>query len=61
MFSECYSLKNIEIPSSVESIGGTAFSRCNNLTEIIIHKEENDITGSPWGCPYGLRAVKWAP
>ena len=52
-----YNLQKIEIPA----IGSNAFSRCNNLTEIIIHKGENDITGSPWGCPYGLRAVKWVP
>ena len=61
VFDYCANLQKIEIQSSVESIGSNAFSRCNNLTEIIIHKGENDITGSPWGCPYGLRAVKWVP
>ena len=52
-------IKKIEIPSSIESIASNAFSRCNSLTQIIIDKKEGDISGAPWGCPYGLRAVIW--
>ena len=52
-------IKKIEIPSSIESIASNAFSRCNSLTQIIIDKKEGDISGAPWGCPYGLRAVMW--
>ena len=58
-FDYATSLQRIEIHSSIEVIGSTAFSRCKNLTEIIIHKEERSVPDAPWGCPYGLRAVKW--
>ena len=52
-------LTKIEIPSSVNTIGKGCFNDCSNLSEIIINKKENSIQGAPWGCPYGLRAVKW--
>ena len=58
-FEYCIGLQKINIPSTVTSIGGNAFPRCNSLREINIDKAENEITGSPWGCPYGDRAVKW--
>ena len=58
-FDNSTKLQKIEIPSSIESIATSAFSRCNSLTQIIIDKKEGDISGAPWGCPYGLRAVIW--
>ena len=58
-FHRCSLLKKIEIPNTVEAIGSECFADCTNLAEIKINKKENSITGAPWGCPYGLRAIKW--
>ncbi len=59
VFYECSKLTKIEIPNTIESIASSAFNSANNLGEIIINKLENSISGAPWGCPYGLRAIKW--
>lgn len=45
-FFSC-SLYSIIIPSSVASIGSNAFS--DAVRNIIIHKEQGSISGSPWG------------
>lgn len=60
-FSYCNSLTKLEIPSGIEYIEGSAFSNCPNLREIVIRKERGSIAGSPWGCIYGDRAIKWQP
>ena len=39
--------------------GNEVFYQCYNLKEIVIDKKEGAISGAPWGCPYGLRAVIW--
>lgn len=63
-FSTCKNLRKITIPNTIETIATNAFTVCNNLTDIIItnidsNKKEGSIVGSPWGCLYGARAVKW--
>lgn len=58
-FRDCDVLEKIEIPSSVETIKENAFIECRNLRDIIIKKEKGSIAGSPWGCIYGERAIKW--
>lgn len=58
-FDNSTNLQKVEIPSSIESIATDAFRRCNSLTQIIVDKKEGEISGEPWGCPYGLRAVIW--
>lgn len=58
-FDFCSNLKQIDIPNSVTQIGYNAFSRCDSLTQINIDKKEGDISGEPWGAPYGERAVFW--
>ncbi len=58
-FDNSTNLSKVEISSNIENISTYAFSRCNSLKGIIIDKKENEISGAPWGCPYGLRAVKW--
>lgn len=58
-FQICVSLEKIEIPNSVQTISTTCFNNSNNLTQIIIDKEKGSISGSPWGCRYGDRAVTW--
>ncbi len=58
-FDYSQNLQKVEIQSGIESIGSRAFSRCNSLKEIIIDKKEGEISGAPWACPYGLRAVFW--
>ena len=52
-------LKKIEIQSSIQKIVDNAFQDCSSLKEIIIDKPKDSISGSPWGNPFGLRAVKW--
>ena len=56
---EVENLSRVEILSNIQSISGNAFSNCGSLREIIIDKKENEISGAPWGCPFGLRAVFW--
>ena len=34
LFSDCYKLKDVEIPKGVTVIGGSAFSDCNELDQI---------------------------
>ena len=52
-------IKKIEIQSNIKEISTTAFSSASNLSEIIIHKEAGSISGSPWGCTIGNKAVSW--
>ncbi len=58
-FWGCSALTKIKIPSNTVSIAGDCFNNCKNLSAIEIDKKEGSISGAPWGCPYGLRAVKW--
>ena len=58
-FEAHFGLKKVEIPSSIQKIAANAFQDCSNLKEIIIDKTKDSISGSPWGNPFGLRAVKW--
>ena len=37
-FSECYLLKTIKLPLTLEKINSFAFSSCENLRKIIIEK-----------------------
>ena len=61
-FHNCTSLTSVEIPSSIKKVGSSCFLDCGvNLTEIIIHKPQGSVAGSPWGCQYGDRAIKWDP
>ena len=53
------SMKKIEIQSNIKEISTSAFSSAKNLSEIIIHKEAGSISGSPWGCTIGNKAVSW--
>lgn len=58
-FKGCHALTKIEIPSSVNEIGLECFLDTPNLKEIIIYKEKDSISGSPWGNNYGERAIIW--
>ncbi len=58
-FDYSINFQKVTIQSNIENIATDAFSRCNSLKEIIIDKKEGEISGAPWGCPYGLRAVFW--
>ncbi len=58
-FDMAVNLQKITIQSNIQTIATTAFNRCNSLKKIIIDKKEGEISGAPWGCPYGLRAVFW--
>ena len=59
IFQSSTSIKKIEIQSNIKEILDYAFSSANNLSEIIIHKEAGSISGSPWGCTIGNKAVSW--
>ena len=53
-------IRKLEIQSKISEINANAFSGANNLTEVVIHKKNNGtLTGSPWGCVYGDRAIIW--
>ena len=56
---EASNINRIEIPSSIQKIGTTAFSGANCLKEVVIHKKKYSIDGSPWGNTYGDRAIIW--
>ena len=51
--------KKIEIGSNIKEINLSAFNGANSLSEVIIHKNKNDIKGSPWGNVLGDRAIFW--
>ena len=54
------SVRKVEIQSKIRAIYTNAFANANNLTEIVIHKKhDGTLTGSPWGCSYGDRAIIW--
>ena len=59
VFYDSTNIKKIEIQSNIKEISTTAFSSASNLFEIIIHKEAGGISGSPWGCTIGNKAVSW--
>ncbi len=48
-FVDCYNLAKVMIPNQLYNIGNNAFDNCPNLTEIIIDRPENSISGAPWG------------
>jgi hypothetical protein len=48
-FSGCTSLTSIDIPSSCAVIGDNAFQNCPVLTTINIHRDQDSISGAPWG------------
>ena len=59
-FNYCTALTSIEIPSSIKEINTSCFANATNLREIRIHKKnDGTLTGSPWGCIYGDRAIIW--
>ena len=49
-FSECSSLKSIEIPSSVTSIGANAFAYCSSLKSIKIPSSVKSIGDNVFSC-----------
>ena len=58
-FYNCTSLKEIEIPNTIKTIHSEAFSGANSTSKIKIKRKENAISGSPFGSPFGLRAIEW--
>ena len=44
---------------TVTSIASSAFVSCSKLKEIRIDQVSGSISGSPWSCPYGARAIYW--
>ena len=58
-FNLCSGLTKIEIPNSIKEINNACFEGANNLKEIRIHKKRGEVTGDPWGCIYGDKAIIW--
>ena len=52
-------LNEIEMPSSVKSIGSSCFSQNGQLERIIVNRPKDSITGAPWGATKGDRVVIW--
>ena len=59
VFTGCSKLLNIDVPSTVKSIDTNGFANAISTSKIVIHKKENSISGSPFGSPFGLRAIEW--
>ena len=54
------STKKLIIQSKISEISTGAFAMANNLSEVVIHKKnDGTLTGSPWGCVYGDKAIIW--
>ena len=54
------STKKLIIQSEINEIASSALNTANNLTEVVIHKKnDGTLTGSPWGCVYGDKAIIW--
>ena len=54
------STKKLIIQSEISEIASSALNTANNLTEVVIHKKnDGTLTGSPWGCVYGDKAIIW--
>lgn len=53
VFENCTNLREVVIPSRVndDGIGYRFFSNCTNLSNIYIKKEQDTLTGYPWGAP----------
>ncbi len=58
-FRYCYSLTELNIPSSIESISTSAFDNCNNIEIMNIQRAKDSISGAPWGAPKGMKVVNW--
>lgn len=52
-------LQQVTISDTVESIADDAFLNCSQIKNIIINKKRGSISGSPWACPLGERAITW--
>ena len=59
VFNGCSKLLNIDVPSTIKSIDPNCFAGAIATSKIVIHKKENSISGSPFGSPFGLRAIEW--
>lgn len=59
VFGNCSSLERLQLFSRIEVLSNNMFQNCSALKEIIVDKERGSLNGSPWGCIYGDRAVKW--
>ena len=59
-FSECISLKSIEIPEGVTSIGSSAFASCSSLKSIEIPAAVTSIGDSAFGYCSNLESVTFA-
>ena len=54
------STRKLIIQSKISEISTGAFAMANNLSEAVIHKKnDGTLTGSPWGCVYGDKAIIW--
>ena len=54
------STRKLIIQSKISEIASSALNAANNLTEVVIHKKnDGTLTGSPWGCVYGDKAIIW--
>ena len=55
-FNYCYNLISVEIPSTVESIGGNCFGACYNLEKVTIYNEKL-LETAPWGAVKGDKVI----
>ena len=62
-FAECTELTEVTIPSTVQQIDSSniysSFYKCTGITKITVKKQQNSISGSPWGASNAT--VVWDP
>ena len=58
-FFGCNKLTKIEIPATIKILSSHMLEGAVNTNEVIIHKKQDSVEGSPWGSPVGLRIIKW--
>ena len=59
-FHSCYGLKGqLNLPSSIQTIGESAFYDCTGLTTIYIDRPKDSVEGSPWNFPKGKVGILW--
>ena len=60
MFEECYKLKEIKLPNSVDTVGQYAFSNCTTMVKCDLGKGVKYIGQMAFQNCYHLNSVRWS-
>lgn len=59
-FFDCGSFAKVEIPSTLTTLYSNVFYYAFALSEIVINKPKDSISGASWQCAFGEKAIFWA-